>query len=156
MQDFAPYSKKCSWSTRLKGHFMLWRATRLRKLGALLATYWLFLISTPADKWHINSVCHWLQSNGLDKFAATFRGNFVNQWRQGVVNFTLNWNHRWLALEIVFIPRTSWQFFKLWNVWLPGLNKTYKSVHFDSKLLNEQFRLEIIQLKLQLCVIYLE
>jgi hypothetical protein len=28
-----------------------------------------------ADKWNINSVCHWLQFNGLDKFAATFRGN---------------------------------------------------------------------------------
>jgi hypothetical protein len=27
---------------------------------------------------------------------------------EGVVNFTLNWNHRRLALEIVFIPRTSW------------------------------------------------
>jgi hypothetical protein len=36
----------CSWSTCLKGHFMLWKAARLRNLGALLATYWLFLIST--------------------------------------------------------------------------------------------------------------
>ena len=32
-------------------------------------------VASMADKWNINSVCHWLQSNGLDKFAASFRGN---------------------------------------------------------------------------------
>ena len=58
MQDFAPFTPEpqpysnCTaqllnllrW---LKGHFMLWWAIRLRNLGALLATYRLFLISTP-------------------------------------------------------------------------------------------------------------
>jgi hypothetical protein len=48
MQDFAPFTpdprpySNCTLvnpQSGLKGHFMLWRATRLRNLGALLATY---------------------------------------------------------------------------------------------------------------------
>jgi len=55
MQDFAPFTPELLGALsgtqtphrtamvnplhRLKGHFMLWRATRLRNLGALLATY---------------------------------------------------------------------------------------------------------------------
>jgi hypothetical protein len=53
MQDFAPFTPELLGALSgpqtpgrtatvlcgLTGHFMLWRATRLRNLGALLATY---------------------------------------------------------------------------------------------------------------------
>ena len=61
MQDFAPFTPEFVWALKLngpqtpgrtataqsglKGHFMLWRATRLRNVGVLLVTYFYPCIS---------------------------------------------------------------------------------------------------------------
>jgi hypothetical protein len=61
MQDFAPFTSELLGSDPggtaqlvnplygLKGQLISWRATRLRNLGALLTTYWLYLITATKN-----------------------------------------------------------------------------------------------------------
>ena len=61
MQDFAPFTP----DPQPHSNWMLWRATMLRNLGALLATYWLYIISIPVIRFQSEVNGRWWNSEHI-------------------------------------------------------------------------------------------